>query len=59
MDLKQAIQVVEISAAIAVLLLLGDYLGYKFGRWRLAAIAGVVNLLFVIAFAVYAGFILA
>jgi len=43
-----------IIVATMVALVLGDYLGYKIGRWRLAAIAGSVALVSVVAFAIYA-----
>jgi hypothetical protein len=39
---------------VMLLLLLGDYLGYKLGRRRLAAIAGAIALVAVVAFAIYA-----
>ena len=40
-------------------MLLGDYLGYKIGRWRLAIIVGVIALVSIIAFAIYADVMLA
>ena len=58
-ELKDAITVVEIIVAVVVALLLGDYLGYKIGRWRLAAIVGLIALVSIIAFAVYAAVVLA
>ena len=36
-ELEIAIRVVEIIVAAVLMMLLGDYLGYKIGRWRLAA----------------------
>ena len=34
--------------------LLGDYLGYRMGRWRLAAAVGILALITIVAFAIYA-----
>ena len=58
-ELKSAILVVEIIVAAIVIMLLGDYLGYKIGRWRLAAILGIVALVSIAAFAIYAAIRLA
>ena len=58
-ELKTAITVVEIVAAVVLAMLLGNYLGYKIGRWRLAAIVGIVFLICAIAFAIYAAVMLA
>ena len=58
-ELKSAIISVEIIVAVVLLLLLGDYLGYKIGRWRLAAIVGIVALVSIVAFAIYAAVVLA
>jgi len=54
-ELKTAITVVEIIVAVVLTLLLGDYLGYKIGRWRLAAIVGIITLASIVGFAIYAG----
>jgi len=54
-ELKNAMTVVEIIVAIVLMMLLGDYLGYKVGRWRLAAIVGLIALVSIIGFAAYAG----
>ena len=43
-ELKTAISVVEIIVVIIVAMALGDYIGYRIGRWRLAAILGGVTL---------------
>ena len=53
-DLRTAITIVGILAAIAAAMLLGDYLGYRIGRWRLAIIWGIIMLVAVVAFAIYA-----
>ena len=53
-ELKSAITVLEIIVAVAATMLLGDYLGYKIRRWRLAVIVGVITLVSVVGFAIYA-----
>ena len=54
MDLKLAsIIVIGILVAI-VLVLFGDYLGYKVGRPRLAAVCGFTILGLVVLYAIYA-----
>jgi len=58
-ELKSAIIFVEIIVGAVLMMLLGDYLGYKIGRWRLAAIVGIVALVSIVAFAVYAAVVLA
>lgn len=58
-ELKSAIIVIQIIVAVVLLLLLGDYLGYKIGRWRLAAIVGIVALVSIVAFTIYAAVMLA
>ena len=58
-ELKDAITVVEIIVTVVVALLLGDYLGYKIGRWRLAMIVGFIALVSIVAFAIYAAVVLA
>jgi len=58
-ELKTAISIVEIVVVVLVAMALGDYLGYKIGRWRLAAVLAGVTLATVIAFAIYAAVVLA
>ena len=58
-ELKSFITVIEVIVGIAVALLLGDYLGHKIGRWRLALIVGIAILVSIVAFAIYAAIILA
>ena len=58
-ELKNAMTVVEIIVAIVLAMLLGDYLGYKVGRWRLAAIVGLIALVTIVGFAAYAGILFA
>ncbi len=56
LELKSDISVIVIGGIVAAVLimLLGDYLGYKIGRWRLAVILGGVALVSIVAFAIYA-----
>ena len=58
-ELKLAITVVETIVATVAAMLLADYLGYKIGRWRLAAILGGIALVSIVAYAVYAAIMLA
>lgn len=53
-ELRSAITAIEIIIGAAAAMLLGDYLGYKLGRWRLALIVGIVALVSIVAFATYA-----
>ncbi|MBN1367683.1 MAG: hypothetical protein JW967_07135 [Dehalococcoidales bacterium] len=53
-ELKLAILIVVILVGIYVVMLLGDYFGYKFGRMRLALYGGYVTLGLIILFAIYA-----
>ncbi|MDO8567768.1 MAG: hypothetical protein Q7R57_03520 [Dehalococcoidales bacterium] len=57
-ELKFAITAVEALAAIAVVLVAGDYLGHKLGRMRLASyvLIGVIGI--AIIFAIYAAIVL-
>lgn len=57
-ELKVAITIVEAIVAAVLVALLGDYLGYKIGRWRLATIAGIMALASIIVFAIYAAVVL-
>lgn len=52
--LELAIRVVEIIVGAGLAMLLGDYLGYKIGRMRLAGIVGIVCLVSIVGFAAYA-----
>ncbi len=58
-ELKDAIRFVGLIVAIVAAMLIGDYLGYKIGRWRLALILGVVTLVTIIAFTLYSAIRLA
>ena len=57
-ELKTAITIVEVIIGILVTLALGDYLGYKVGRMRLGAIVGVIALVIVVVFTIFAAVIL-
>lgn len=58
-ELKDVITVVEIIVATVLAMLLGDYLGYKIGRWRLATIVGLIALGSIVVFTIYAAIVLA
>ena len=58
-NLPLAMRVVEIIVGIVAALALGDYLGYKFGRRRLATVLLIVFLVVIVLFAIYAGIALA
>lgn len=53
-----AIRIVVILVAIAVVMLIGDYIGHKVGRMRLAIYSGYVVLGIIIIFAIYAAVVL-
>jgi hypothetical protein len=57
-ELKVAIIVLGIITLALIILLLGDLLGHKIGRRRLAEISGVVLLVSVVTFAIYAAIVL-
>jgi hypothetical protein len=52
--LKTAINVVEGIVGVAAVLLIGDYIGYKFGRMNLAKVTLLTVLGIIILFAIYA-----
>lgn len=56
--LRDAIIYVGIVVVTVLAMLAGDYLGYKLGRWRFAAILGGVVLFSIIAFTIYAAVVL-
>ena len=56
--LKTAITIVEIIVGVAAALLIGDYIGYKFGRMKLATFTLFTVLGIIILFAIYAAVIL-
>lgn len=55
-EIKSDISVIIMGGVIAavIVMLLGDYLGYKTGRVKLLTILGGVTLTTVVAFAIYA-----
>lgn len=52
-DLRQAIRILAAIILALAIMIVGDYLGYKFGRMRLLATAGILTLAVIIAYAVY------
>ncbi|MFH1031390.1 MAG: hypothetical protein V1767_02330 [Chloroflexota bacterium] len=58
-SLKEAITMVEIVVAVMAAMALGDYLGYKVGRRKLAVIVGIIALVTIVIFATYAAVVLA
>jgi hypothetical protein len=52
-ELKTAITVVEIIVGIALVMILGDYLGYKIGRMKLATYTLFTILAVIVVFAIY------
>jgi hypothetical protein len=59
LELKTAITIIEIIVGVAAAMVIGDYLGHKVGRWKLASVTLITVLVFIIAFAVYAAVVLA
>ncbi|MBM4446513.1 MAG: hypothetical protein FJ023_04065 [Chloroflexi bacterium] len=57
-DLKTAITVVGIVVGIAVVILIGDILGSRVGRARLAIVMGVISLIAIVAFVIYAAILI-
>jgi hypothetical protein len=58
-DLRTAITLVEIVVGVAVAILIGDFLGNRVGRARLAIAMGVIALIAIVAFVIYAAIVLA
>lgn len=56
--LEGPIRAVEIIVGAAVAMMLGDYFGYKLGRWRLAMVVGIIALVSIIAFWLLAVFVI-
>ncbi|MBI4303170.1 MAG: hypothetical protein HY665_02370 [Chloroflexi bacterium] len=57
-ELKTAITILEILVSALIAMLLGDYLGYKVGRWKLAGILGGIAVASFIIFGIYAAVVL-
>ncbi len=53
-ELETAIHIVEIILAAIAIMALGDYLGHKVGRRRLATVLGIATLTVIVAFVIYA-----
>lgn len=58
-EIKLAITVVEFIIGTILAIALGDYLGYKIGRMRLAIILGIIAVAAVVIFTIYAAVTLA
>jgi hypothetical protein len=58
MELRTAITIVEIIVAIGVSMVLGDYIGYKFGRMKLATTVLFTLIGVIVIFAIYAAILL-
>jgi hypothetical protein len=50
----KVITIVELVIAVLAVSLIGDYLGYKIGRRRLALIAATIALVTIVVFTIYA-----
>jgi hypothetical protein len=53
-ELKTIISVIEIIVGVAAAIVLGDYLGYKYGHMKIATYALFLFLGLVVLFAIYA-----
>ncbi len=53
-NLKTAITIVEIIVGIAAAMVIGDYLGYKFGRMKLATYTLFTVLAVIVCFVIFA-----
>jgi hypothetical protein len=53
-ELKTVITIIEIIVGVAAAIVLGDYLGYKFGHMKIASYALFGFLGLVVLFAIYA-----
>lgn len=52
-DLKQAVGILIAIILVLVIMLIGDYLGYKFGRMKLLASTGFIALAVIIVYVIY------
>ncbi len=57
-ELKSAILLVEVVIGAVIAAALGDYLGYKVGRFRFAVALGIIALIAIAAFTIYAAIVL-
>jgi hypothetical protein len=58
-ELKTAITIVEIIVGVAFAMVIGDYLGHKVGRGKLAIGTLISVLVLIVAFAIYSAVVLA
>jgi len=58
-ELGTAIHYVEIIVGTVAAMVIGDYFGYKIGRWKLFWICVSIALLAIVVFAIYAAVTLA
>ncbi|GEM_PF-857435 len=52
-EISIAIRIVEIIIATLAVLLIGDYLGYKIGRRRLALMVATISLVTIVVFTIF------
>jgi|WetSurMetagenome_2_1015567.scaffolds.fasta_scaffold173373_2 hypothetical protein len=57
-ELQSAIKYVVIIVSAIAAIILGDYLGYKFGRMKIVWAGIIVALLAIVVFAIYAAIVL-
>ncbi len=57
-ELKTVITIIEIVVGVAFAMALGDYLGYKIGRWNLLRGIIIAVLVCIVGFAIYAAIML-
>ncbi len=55
MDVSSVLTIVEIVVGAAVCILIGDFLGSRVGRVKLAIAMGIIILIAIVAWGVYAG----
>lgn len=57
-DLRTAMNILGIVVGVAVVVVIGDLLGSRIGRARLAIIMGVMSLIAIVAFVIYVAILL-
>ena len=57
-DLRTAMSILGIVVGVAVVVIIGDLLGSRIGRARLAIIMGVMSLIAIVAFVIYVAILL-
>ena len=58
LDLRTAMTILGIVVGVAVVIVIGDLLGSRIGRARLAIIMGVMSLIAIVAFVIYVAVLL-